>query len=102
MLEDLAALLEGIETRRDGAPLDRHYVVMPKALTAENGAKAGFTGEFTETHKMPNPEYCGCGKCAYCKQHPGITETTYVKVPVTWTTIKAIYQKAVTDLSVEF
>ena len=35
------------------------YVRMPDSLTAENGAKALFMGEFFEHIEVGNPEYCG-------------------------------------------
>ena len=69
---------------------------LPRKLTAENGAKAALSGEFFETIEVPNPDYCGCMNCDYCL-HNGYDEPMYItqKVPVTWTTIKAIWDKAV-------
>ena len=74
------------------------HVVMPQALTAENGAKYLFAGEFhteTETHCG----YCdgtgindemGC-ECADCDG-----EGRYIsKVVIDWDTIKRIYKLAV-------
>ena len=53
--------------------------VMPRSLTAENGAKALLIGEFNETYE------------AYDE-----TEGDYnVDIPVQWTTIKDIYKKIV-------
>lgn len=70
-------------------------VVMPRSLTAENGAKALLIGEFFESVEIHNEEYCGCGKCDYCMDFPDTEETITLKVPVSWTTIKEIYKKIV-------
>lgn len=72
-------------------------VVMPRSLTSKNGAKALLMGEFFEEIEVPNEEYCGCGECDYCieVQDEDATETVTQKVPVSWTTIKEIYAKAV-------
>lgn len=61
---------------------------MPKELTAENGAKALLSGEFNEVITVENPSICECGEC---------DDPLYVnkKVPVEWSTIKAIYNKVV-------
>ncbi|WP_159522801.1 hypothetical protein [Sunxiuqinia indica] len=73
-------------------------VVMPRSLTAENGAKALLIGEFFEEIEVPNEEYCGCGECDYCIeiQDEDATETVIQKVPVSWDTVKRIYEKVVT------
>lgn len=71
-------------------------VLMPTRLTAENGAKAALIGEFFESIEVVNDDYCGCGKCDFCLD--GLSEDspmTVEEVPVSWTTIKAIYTKAV-------
>jgi hypothetical protein len=49
--------------------------LLPRELTAENGAKAALIGEFFESYEV----------CA----------DEFVRVPVTWTTIKAIWRAAV-------
>lgn len=69
-------------------------VIMPKKLTAENGAKALLMGEFSITL----PEYCiDCGGhgCVSCQGGGEIIR----KINVPWTTIKEIYTKAVEHLS---
>lgn len=76
-------------------------VIMPKELTAENGAKYIFIGEFSEEIEIENPEYCGCGECLYCVDNPDEEETYTQKVPVSWTTIKEIYRMAVEKLGKE-
>jgi len=58
-------------------------VVMPRSLTAENGAKALLMGEFFEVHE-----------CRYYDEDGELVEYTE-KVPVSWTTIKEIYAKIV-------
>jgi DnaJ-class molecular chaperone len=74
-------------------------ILMPKSLTAENGAKAALMGEF----HIPVPmtcEECGGdgldeaeedGRCIFCDGSGQIN----FSVNVPWTTIKAIYAKAV-------
>ncbi len=73
-------------------------VLMPKELTADNGAKALLIGEFFETMGMQCP-YCdgddsdpGCEICAGKVQYNQ-------HVPVSWTTIKDIYKIAVEHFS---
>lgn len=76
-------------------------VVMPRELTAENRAKALLMGEFYSEVEM-TCDWCdgegfvdneGCEACR------GAGDYT-MRVPVTWTTIKAIYAKAVEHLGV--
>jgi len=59
------------------------HVVMPRKLTAENGAKALLMGEFFEEHE-----------CSYYDADGKLVEYTE-KVPVSWDTIKEIYKKVV-------
>lgn len=59
------------------------HVVMPRSLTAENGAKALLSGEFFEEHE-----------CSYYDADGELVEYTE-KVPVRWGTIKRIYDKVV-------
>ena len=68
-------------------------VVMPRALTAENGAKAALIGEFSEQLAItcPNGNDCGDSDCEYCAGF-GVQR---FDVDVTWATIKAIYAAAV-------
>ncbi|WGY20796.1 hypothetical protein QJQ34_14160 [Klebsiella pneumoniae] len=67
------------------------YVLMPMRLTAENGAKGALSGEFSETKFVNCPECFGDDECETC-DGSGKIEIT---VPVTWTTIKAIWVKGV-------
>lgn len=55
---------------------DSDSIVMPKELTAKNGAKHAFMGEFHE-----DTAFGATGKI--------------IRVPISWTTIKEIYKKAV-------
>lgn len=65
--------------------------LVPKRLTAENGAKSALSGEFSETKFINCPECFGDDDCETC-DGSGRIEIT---VPVTWTTIKAIWAKGV-------
>lgn len=75
-------------------------VVMPRSLTAENGAKAVLLGEFSESVIVECPECNGSGEidrpwhgsdpCESCDEGKVKQD-----VPVSWTTIKAIYAAAV-------
>ena len=78
--------------------------MMPRALTAANGAKYLMMGEFSETAPVPCPD-CTIDEperddeleCATCF---GSRELEQV-VPVSWSTIKEIYAKAVDHFSPE-
>ena len=80
-------------------------ILMPKALTAENGAKGLLIGEFHESVVI---------QCTYCDgagyADSDLTEVCdscdgagcySLKVPISWTTIKEIYAMAVKELSEE-
>ncbi|HCW3133813.1 hypothetical protein [Citrobacter freundii] len=67
------------------------WALVPKRLTAENGAKSVLSGEFSETKFINCPECFGDDDCETC-DGSGRIEIT---VPVTWTTIKAIWAKGV-------
>ena len=73
-------------------------VIMPLALTAENGAKALMIGEFNETAEFPCFECEECGAEDDCPECDGTGQVMQV-VPVTWTTIKEIYAMAISKLS---
>ncbi|HFN0526427.1 MULTISPECIES: hypothetical protein [Klebsiella pneumoniae complex] len=72
------------------------YVMVPMRLTAENGAKGALSGEFSETKFVNCPECFGDDECEKC-DGSGKIEIT---VPVTWTTIKAIWVKGVEHFAV--
>ncbi|EEG1526725.1 hypothetical protein GWV33_07910 [Salmonella enterica] len=65
--------------------------LVPKRLTAENGAKGVLSGEFSETKFINCPECFGDDECETC-DGSGQIEIT---VPVSWTNIKAIWAKGV-------
>ncbi len=65
------------------------WVVVPKKLTAENGAKGVLSGEFSETTFISCPECFGDDDCETCDGSGRIE----IKVPVSWTTIKTIWAK---------
>ena len=87
----------------------RHYfevprenkILMPKELTAENGAKGLLIGEFFESLDVDCDVCCGTGEdftnhdCSDC-QGEGHES---IQVPVSWTTIKEIYAMAVKHFS---
>lgn len=79
----------------------KERILLPKELTAENGAKALLIGEFSESISIPNPDYCeeNCEDCIHegtrsiddtCREEYFVQD-----VPVSWTTIKEIYKKIV-------
>lgn len=80
-----------------------YTVMMPRELTAENGAKELLSGEFYSEIVVDCPD-CGISEfddsedmeCDYCHGAGTVTQ----RVPVSWTTIKAIYAKAVEHLGV--
>ncbi len=73
-------------------------ILMPKALTAENGAKALLICEFEEEITVTCPEcYDHAEPCEDCGICYGAGEYSQ-KVTVSWTTIKEIYAMAVKHL----
>lgn len=82
--------------------MSKEKIIMPRELTAENGAKALLMGEFYQTVIMPCTDCDGEGyfdgdPCIECD---GAAEYT-LKVPISWTTIKAIYKMAAENLGEE-
>jgi len=72
------------------APVGVDALVMPRRLTAENGAKAAMIGEFFVYHNTTCPDCLGDG-CEDCNGIGGFSQ----QIPIPWTTIKEIYAKAV-------
>lgn len=79
--------------------MNQDLILMPKSLTAENGAKSLLSGEFHETVIMQCEECEGEGEShdilghAYpCDDCTGAGEYA-LNVPVGWDTIKDIYAK---------
>lgn len=77
--------------------METKNVMMPRELTAENGAKGLLSGDFFEEVEFQCPE-CDPDEpdqdCDICEGKFNCIQ----KVPVSWTTIKAIYAKAVQGL----
>ena len=81
---------------------NQEKVLMPSELTAENGAKYIFLGEFSEERTVPCSECHECDEeeVSECEACNG--EGEYIlKVPVGWDTIKNIYALAVEKLSIK-
>lgn len=80
--------------------LPEGYAILPKELTAENGAKSILIGEFYSEIVVPCPD-CEGGDgsedydCGFCNSSGTVTE----RVPVSWTTIKEIWRKAAIALA---
>jgi hypothetical protein len=79
-IEKLARMLADITAgHAQGQQVPDGYVLVPRELTAENGAKAFLSGEFSETFDYMDDEGDEC----------------VADIPVSWTTIKAIHKKMV-------
>lgn len=74
------------------------YCLMPIELTAENGSKGLLSGEFFEEVELSCPECDPDEPDADCDICAG-EYSCLQKIPVSWTTIKEIYKKAVGSLS---
>ncbi|HEI4115568.1 TPA: DUF550 domain-containing protein [Escherichia coli] len=102
-----AAMLHGTEPVRQTYKLNElsgnypvtpdGWVMVPKRLTAENGAKGALSGEFSETTFISCPECFGDDDCDTCDGSGRIE----IKVPVTWTTIKSIWDKGIAYFAAE-
>ena len=101
--QDDGSVLVQAEVGEDDADADASNVsrldksdwrLLPPRLTAENGAKALLVGEFHEKLEIANPDFCGCGQAGCVACDGDVAETIWVKVPVSWPTIKEIYSKA--------
>lgn len=86
------AMANAIEKRfAETIQISEQIALMPRALTAENGAKSAMMASFHEVVEH-SCQHCDDGEeCELCNG----TGTHPQKVPVSWTTIKAIYAKAV-------
>lgn len=70
------------------------YVLMPRRLTAENGAKGAMIGEFHEEITVRCPDCDGADEEMYCASCDD-EGTVQQAVQVQWDTIKQIYSRAV-------
>lgn len=84
-----AAMLQGAAGNCPAIP--DGCCIMPKKLTAENGAKGALSGEFSETNFINCPECFGDEECETCDGSGRIE----ISAPVSWTTIKEIWAKGV-------
>ena len=78
-------------------------VLMPKRLTAENGAKKLLIGEFKEKVIFHCENCDGEGSFEYggtCLECGGSGEYS-VSVPISWDNIKSIYRKIVEHFTME-
>ncbi len=77
------------------------FVLMPRRLTAENGAKGLLSGEFHESTDIECPECLGDGDDSYGDDCPECSGTGKVqqRITVEWDTIKRIYDMAVENLA---
>jgi len=71
------------------------FVVMPHRLTADNGAKSLFIGEFSEQITVECPECNGDDECDECGGEGRVSQD----VAISWDTIKRIYKMAVEHLA---
>lgn len=87
-IEAVKAVLRGLAGNSPVIP--EGYVMVPAKLTAENGAKSALLGEFNLEYTLTCHECFGEG-CEDCND-----EGRWINsIPVDWTTIKAIWAKAV-------
>lgn len=98
MAQYRTALMKEIEKAlADNTHIDHDIALMPRSLTAENGAKAALIGEFfvpvqVACNQCDNEGILSDGtECADCEG----TGTVIDHEIIDWTTIKAIYKKAV-------
>ncbi|WP_425322756.1 hypothetical protein [Escherichia coli] len=102
VIDDVMLALAELQQRRaamlqagNSPAIPDGWQLVPKRLTAENGAKGALSGEFSETKFINCPECFGDDDCETCDRSGRIE----ISVPVTWTTIKAIWAKGVEHFS---
>jgi hypothetical protein len=78
----------------DANKTDNDKVLLPRKLTAENGAKKLLVGEFFENRAFECPECSDDVDCVSCDLCDGSGQI-YDHIMISWTTIKAIYDKIV-------
>jgi hypothetical protein len=93
--EDKDILRKAKEYLKQMTEQPEEKILLPKKLTAENGMKTLLIGEFRESIKVKNEEYCGCNDCNFCFDFPDTPEYITRVVDVEWDTIKKIYNKIV-------
>lgn len=96
--EDMVEIVEIAMRKAGNSPVTPDgWVMVPKKLTAENGAKGVLSGEFSESTFISCPECFGDDDCDTCDGSGRIE----IKVPVTWTTIKSIWDKGIAYFAAE-
>ncbi|RZN40411.1 hypothetical protein FEK48_13245 [Escherichia sp. E2593] len=88
--EELAVMSKFILAVIDAHAQLEGYCVMPKKLTAENGAKGALSGEFQVTHRILC-QSCGGVGCEDCNEEGGWDG----EITIGWDTIKQIHESAV-------
>lgn len=79
------------------APAPEGFLLMPEHLTSDNGAKYALSGEFSVSIDVRCPDCDGENEdCGLCHGDGTLKEN----VEIDWTTVKAIYAKAVELLGV--
>ncbi|HAJ4874400.1 TPA: hypothetical protein HLY36_20650 [Escherichia coli] len=95
---DMVEIVEIAMRKAGNSPVNPDgWVMVPKKLTAENGAKGVLSGEFSESTFISCPECFGDDDCDTCDGSGRIE----IKVPVTWTTIKSIWDKGIAYFAAE-
>ena len=92
--------MEEIKITKRALFLNNDQAVLPRKLTAENGAKALLSGKFFEkSYRLClNCQWDYDGDiCEFCSGTGFVVE----KIPVSWTTIEVIYDKIVEALEVK-
>lgn len=95
---ELLCLLLELRRRRVDTPapsVPDAWATVPAKLSADNGAKAALSGEFLEVKFIGCPECFGDVDCDSCDGSGRVK----VEIPVSWTTIKAIWEKGVQHFS---
>ena len=96
-------MIDKIKINKRAAFINPDQVVLPRKLTAENGAKYLLSGEFFEEFNSQCPDCCGenGGKVDInCKTCEGSGEVVS-KFYISWTTIKALYKKIVANMEIK-
>lgn len=104
MLLDICGVINLVQHAEQPAPVEvvpDGYCIMPRQLTAENGAKALMLGEFKLLVTKECPECCELEEptegCSICDGEGEFGQ----KHTIPWDQIKCIYSKAVSGLAVK-
>jgi len=101
-IEEVIDMQRARQYRRDNFRKDKMMegktVMMPRELTAENGAKGLLSGEFNVDIRLDCPECSELENDSLCDVCDGTGKYTESFI-IPWTTIKAIYAMAVENLA---